>query len=350
MAGGGAERQLIYLSGELVRRGWDVHVAVLKEGPNFERLIATGTSIHKIPSRGNHDITILWHLMKLIRTVRPDLVQTWITQMDILGGIASRLTGTPFILSERSCSAAYPPSFKHSLRVSAGRHAAAIVSNSFGGKQYWQMQTGNGGPIYVVHNALPLGDIEKNDQSVCDLRVPPNSKVLLVASRFVPGKNIDSIIRAFKIVLTQQDAVLVLCGEGKIQPQIEEMVRKENLRAHVILPGYVQNLWELMKRADLFISVSTFEGQPNTVLEAMACGCPLILSDITAHRAFLDEEGASFVDPGSVTDIARAILTCMENPERTKQMALNAKSKASSYSISAVADEYEIIYDSIRSH
>lgn len=108
MAGGGAERQLVYLSEELVRRGWDVHVALIKEGSNFESLAATGTAIHKISTRGNHDLGLLWRLMKLIRAIRPRLVQTWLTQMDVCGGISSRLTRTPFILSERSCAPAYP--------------------------------------------------------------------------------------------------------------------------------------------------------------------------------------------------------------------------------------------------
>jgi glycosyltransferase involved in cell wall biosynthesis len=349
MAGGGAERQLVYLSEELVRRGWDVHVALIKEGSNFESLAATGTAIHKISTRGNHDLGLLWRLMQLIRAIRPRLVQTWLTQMDVCGGISSRLTRTPFILSERSCAPAYPPSFKHRLRVSAGRHATAIVSNSLGGSRYWKMQIGNRVATYVVPNALPLPDIEKTRDSGGDLRLPAESRVLLFAGRFSLEKNILTIIRAFKRVLIQQAAVLLLCGKGELQPEIEEIIRVENLGGRVILPGYVQNLWKLMKQADLFISASTFEGHPNAVLEAMACGCPLIVSDIPAHRDFLDEEEATFVDPDSIADIAHGILGCLENPERTREKARKAKSKAASYSVAAVADKYEKIYHLILS-
>lgn len=347
MGGGGAERQLVYLSGELVRRGWDVHVALLKEGPNFEGLKATDCIIHRIPAWGNHDITILWHLMRLIRNIRPQIIQTWMRQMDVFGGIASRLTHTPFILSERSDSSAYPASFKHSLRLSTGRNAAAIVSNSEGGSRYWQTQIGNGVPGYVVNNALPIIDIARAEKSMCGLQLSPTSRAILFAGRFSAEKNIDNIIRAFKIVLKQKDAVLLLCGEGELHSQIEYLIRKENLADRVFLPGYIKNIWGLMKRADLLISMSDFEGLPNVVLEAMACGCPLVISDIAAHRAFLDEDMAFFVDQGRVSDIASTILACLDNPERAKQMAQNAKAAALSFSIKPLADRHEEIYNQI---
>jgi glycosyltransferase involved in cell wall biosynthesis len=347
MAGGGAERQLVYLSKELVRRGWDVHVALIKEGLNYGSLAATGCSIHKIPNWGNHDITILWHLMKLIRTIRLPLMQTWLTQMDVFGGIAAMLTRTPFILSERCCASAYPSNFKNTLRMYMGRCARAIVSNSEGGNQYWKMNIGDSVPRYVVHNALPFLDIAEIKSSALNLHFSPKAKTLLFAGRFNHQKNIYNIIRAFKIVTSQQDAILLLCGEGELQPRIDKIIREENLRGKVILLGYVKNLWELMKQADLFISASTFEGHPNVVLEAMACGCPLIVSDIPAHQAFLDEEKATFIDPGSIADIAHAILACLENPERTREKARKAKSEITSYSVAAVADKYEKIYRSI---
>jgi glycosyltransferase involved in cell wall biosynthesis len=347
MAGGGAERQLVYLSGELVKRGWDVHIALLKEGPNFERLVSTGCKIHKIPAFGNHDLTIMWSIMKLIRTIRPHLVQTWLTQMDVFGGAAARLTGVPYILSERSSTLQYPQGFKNWLRVSIGGRATAVISNSDGGNEYWQTQIKNSIPKYVIQNSIPLADIENAIPSINNLQISLASKMLIFVGRFSPEKNIANIINAFRMVTSERDAMLLLCGEGPLRPRIEEMISKQNLTDRVILPGYIENIWGLMKRANLFIAVSSFEGQPNAVLEAMACGCPLILSDMPAHRAFLDESQAIFVDPGNVIAISDAISTCIENPEMAKKMADRAKAAAALFSIESVADQYEKIYDQI---
>jgi glycosyltransferase involved in cell wall biosynthesis len=349
MAGGGAERQLVYLAGELTIRGWEVHVALLKEGPNYEGLISTASIIHKIPASGNYDIAIFWRLMRLIHAVRPDIVQTWLTQMDVLGGIASKLTGIPFLLTERSCEHNYPSNFKNRLRKFIGRFASAIVSNSPEGDRYWRNRLGDSTPRHVVPNAVPLKNIEKAGDLPLGFHFAADCKVLLFAGRFSPEKNIGTIIRAFKNVLNHQDAVLLLCGEGSDRPQVEEIIRGERLRDHIIIVGYVHNLWPLMKRADLFISLSAFEGQPNAVLEAMACGCPLILSDIPAHRAFLDQQKATFVNPTNLPEIVDAILFYLQNPKRAREMALRAKSGVSTFSIRAVADKYENIYHSLLS-
>jgi len=346
MAGGGAERQLVYLAGELVSRKWDVHVALTKGGPNYDALVSTGCRIHKIPCLNNHDIMILLRLMILIRRIRPQLVQTWMRQMDVLGGIASILTGVPFILSERNCEAAYPLSIKHLLRVCAGRFAVCIISNSFGGSRYWQKMTGSGTRTHIVKNLLPLTRIENVGPSACGIDLPSTSKVLLFAGRFSAQKNIETIIDAFEIVSSQKDVVLLLCGEGELRSRAEELVLRKNLASKVFFLGYVQNVWGLMKRADLFISVSTYEGRPNVVLEAMACCCPLILSDICAHREVIHDGGALFVDPKNTSDLAHAIMTCIENPEISRQMALKAKEEVSSYSIAAITDQYESIYRS----
>ncbi len=55
------------------------------------------------------------------------------------------------------------------------------------------------------------------------------------------------------------------------------------------------SVWALMKKASVFVSLSAYEGCPNTVMEAMACGCPIIVSDIPEHREILDEQSALFV-------------------------------------------------------
>src|SRR5690349_22535546 len=92
LAGGGAERQVTYLVKELALIGWDVHVAYVHGGPNLARLQQTPATLHQLDSTGNYDPRILWQLLRTIRRVEPDVVQCWLLQMEVLGGLASMLT------------------------------------------------------------------------------------------------------------------------------------------------------------------------------------------------------------------------------------------------------------------
>src|SRR5687768_3558015 len=130
MGGGGAERQLAYLAGPLIARGWEVHVACVAGGPNLARLEESGARIHRLRIRNSYDPRLVWQLARTIRAVGPDLVQAWFVQMDVVAGAVATLTGVPWILSERSSVLAYPPTWKNRLRIAIARHVAAIISNS----------------------------------------------------------------------------------------------------------------------------------------------------------------------------------------------------------------------------
>ncbi len=347
MNGGGAERQLVYLATELTRRKWDIHVALLKDGPNYGKLLASGCTVHKIGSQGNHDVRIVARLLKLIRCIQPHVVQTWINQMDVFGGIASRLASVPFILSERSSAANYPQGFKNTLRVAVGRRADAIVCNSAGGKDYWETKIGQSVRIYVIGNGLPINDITTAGETPQAFPASSHSEVLLFAGRFSPEKNIFNLVRAFKDVASRRNAMLMLCGDGALRNEVETLIEKEGLTGRIVVAGHVESVWQIMKRADLFVTVSTHEGLPNAVLEAMACNCPLVVSDIPAHRHLLDEEIALFVNPNDVSSIAEGIIACLDRRGQARKRAEKARKSAVSFSIQEITDKYERVYSNV---
>src|SRR5208283_2540348 len=103
-------------------------------------------------------------------------------------------------------------------------------------------------------------------------------------------------------------------------------------------------IWAIMKKASVFVSLSTSEGCPNAVMEAMVCGCPLVISDIPAHRELLDESCALFVNPSDVRQTADAIIQIFDDSEAAKKRALIAKQKTIDWSITEMARNYENVY------
>lgn len=345
MGGGGAERQLAYLADTLKRLGWEVHVALAHDGPNMDRLQKSGAIIHQIKARNNYSPGIIRQLIGVARAVRPALIQAWLFQMEILSGFTALLLGLPWVFSERSSALAYRSPLKNMIRTIAASKADAIISNSWQGDRYWQTKLGNCKPRYIIPNALPLSEIE----AICDdeshiKEIEVNQKFILYVGRFDEGKNLDRLLVSLREVMSQVNVKAVLCGDGPLRAELEERVKKYSLAGRIVLPGYISTVWQLMKRATVFVSISMFEGHPNTVLEAMVCGSPLVVSDIPAHREFLDEKSALLVNPHDSQAIAEAITNVLSRPDDALRRAQNARLLAEQWSVSAIAQRYEQVY------
>lgn len=341
---GGAQRQLSLLAPALAARGHEVHIASVQSGEFYSELQSSSLKLHRLRARGNYDPAIAWQIVKLIRSVRPDIVQTWILQMDILGGLACGLTKTPWILREPTNALGWPNTPKNWLRRRVGATASAIVSNSRGGDEYWSTHH-PASRRFTIRNGLPLQEIEAASASTLEeLGLESSQSMILYAGRFIPDKNIESLIAALEQVIRCADVVALLCGEGSRRAQAESLIKERGLEKRILITGYVSNIWSLMKAARVMVSISRREGQPNAVIEAMACGAPLVVSDIPAHGEFLDENSALLVDYNRPDEVAAAILQVLESPREALERARCAAQIAAQWSVEALAQRYEEMY------
>lgn len=344
---GGAERQLGYLALALKRLGLEVHVGYVKGGPGLRRIVEGDIQNHRLGELGNHDARLAWRVIRLIRTVRPNVVQTWLTQMDILGGAAALWQGIPFLLTERTSAEFYSQGVKNRIRVALGRRAAAVVANSNGGLEYWKSAGSSGSQIQrVIPNSIPFDEIdEAGPIDVGEVAEVPFDHLVLFAGRMIAIKNVDTLIAAFAMVLNwRRDAVGVLIGDGPLSGTVVETIRRAELSARLRVLPFSDRIFAWLKRASLFVSVSSFEGNPNTVLEAAACGCPLVVSDISAHREFLDDGSARFVRGQSAEDVAAGIVDTLENREAARARAEVARQRVANRTALAVAEQYLDLY------
>ena len=246
-------------------------------------------------------------------------------------------------MTEPSSARAYQRTFKNALRERGARRAAAIIANSEGGAALWRNRVSDG-RCHVVHNGLPLAEIEA---STPDSRSAGAVPLVLYVGRFDAAKNLETLVHGLARVTATLDVRALLCGDGPQHSQIRELCRSLGLGSRVQAPGPISTPWALMKSATAFVSVSFFEGQPNAVLEAMACGAPLVVSDIPSHREFLDESCAVFVDGRDPEAIAAGLRDVLNDPQRARWRALQAKARAAGFSIPAMADGHERVYRAV---
>ncbi|HVF45202.1 MAG TPA: glycosyltransferase [Pyrinomonadaceae bacterium] len=354
---GGAERQLSYLAAELARAGHDVHVASCRGGPNLERMKAAGVVWHRLVREGERGrgtlfglgslvraFAVFFRLVGLMRELRPDVVQTILAPMDMLGGAAALLTRTPWVLKESSSALAYTTDWKYWFRFAFGRLSDAVVANSEGGYEYWRGARGRR-TLRVIPNGIPLGEIAAAEPGRAGGFEPgPGERVVLYAGRVDIGKNVEDLIAALARIAGEVPFAAVICGDGTHLGRVQRMARELGIADRVFFTGYVGNLWSLMKRADAFVSMSRCEGRPNVVLEAMACGCPLIVSDIPAHREILDERAALFAGPDDPEKTAAALRATLLRGDEARERAHAARVKVSGWPVEKMARLYEETY------
>lgn len=341
---GGAERQLSLLAPALVQQGMECHVAYNVGGIHLGRMEESQVTVHPLPERGNANPARVADLVTLFRQVKPDIVQTWLTQMDVAGGLAARIAGCHHILSERASAAAYPKNWKNRVRCMVGQRAVAVIANSAAGAAYWHANRAHG-PVIVIPNALVADAIMT---APADAALLPTQKLILSAGRFDEQKNMEMLIDGLDLALGQlPDHNAILFGDGPQRLLVEERVAKARHADRFRLPGFTRYLGYWRKHADVFVSVSHFEGQPNVVLEAANERCPLVVSDIPEHRECLSAAAAAWVDRHSAQSIADGIIETVLDPQLADKRRTQALADVSRFTLEAQVDLYCRTYSAV---
>lgn len=345
LALGGAERQLIQLSSGLHALGVDVHVATVYSAWGDGPLAATGAVPHRLFPLGRYDVSLLPRMARLLRRLRPDAVASWLTQMDLVNGFASGLAGVPWVLCERSAAAAYPPTFLHRARTRVAHKAAAVIANSEGGREYWRPFVEES-RITVIPNIVPLAEIET--VSATTEPAGAGGDVVLYVGRFSAEKNVERLVEALARVLPRRNATAVFCGDGTMRAGIEQKAAALGIADRTVFLGPVSNVFAWMKRAAVVVAVSTFEGNPNSAIEAIACGAPLVVSDIAPYRALVGQDGAWLVDPLSVDSIAAGIDAALAGREEARARAERARGVVAGRSAEQIAARYIEVFERVK--
>jgi glycosyltransferase involved in cell wall biosynthesis len=201
----------------------------------------------------------------------------------------------------------------------------------------------------VIPNGIAFDDIDAVPFMELDQIAPHGDRVVVYAGRLHRDKKLDTLIQAMSHVAATIPSVLLICGDGPAGPDLKCLADSLGLAGRVRFLGHLprRRLLVLLKSADLFAFPSAYEGQPNVVLEAIACGCPIAVSDIPAHREFLTEASSLFVDPCDADGLARAISQALGHPEQARARAVRARERVSGWSTARVAEEYIRVYETV---
>jgi glycosyltransferase involved in cell wall biosynthesis len=172
--------------------------------------------------------------------------------------------------------------------------------------------------VRVIYNPVVSPELyEKADAPIEHPWFQPHQPpVVLAAGRLVALKGYDTLLRAFARVRQETPARLVILGEGPERPNLERLAAELGVAADVDLPGFDPNPFRYMKRAGVFVLSSRYEGLPNVLIQALACGCPVVSTDCPSGPSEILDGGryGVLVPVDDVEAMAQAIVRAIREP------------------------------------
>jgi glycosyltransferase involved in cell wall biosynthesis len=165
-----------------------------------------------------------------------------------------------------------------------------------------------------------------------------SARVFLAAGRLTPQKDFPTLLQAFRMLREKKAARLMILGEGEERARLEAMIDEMSLTDDVALSGFVENPYARMSRAAAFVLSSRWEGLPTVLIEALACGCPVIATDCpSGPREILNEgEYGALVPVGDPAAMCDAMAQALQ----ARHDAGVLKERAARYSVERAVSQY----------
>jgi glycosyltransferase involved in cell wall biosynthesis len=211
------------------------------------------------------------------------------------------------------------------------QYASAIITDSeFSRSQILKCVGGDPDKVKVVYAGVHSAYCpHKMDQHFLSSKGLEGKRLLVFVGRLIPRKNLDFLLDVFIDVSNQRsDAYLVIIGEGELRPALQYKVKQVGLNHKILFTGFVSEMEKIqwLNAADIFVSASSMEGFGLNVVEAMACGKPVIVSNAGSLPEIVEQGKTGFVVPlGDKKGFVNAILQVME--DRTLQAFLGESAR-----------------------
>ena len=323
LGGGGAEKAAIALASEFAGRGLRLDFVLMRAMGHFLDQVPAGASVFDL--KVDRARWVLGPLVRYLRERRPRSVLSFMWPLNSAIVLAERIamTGARLILTEHTDWAVNPLAgtaltrarLNATMRLTYPR-AAKIVAVSNGSA--CSVARAAGMPqssVEVIYNPItPLSSAGEPDPELMAKWLPDDAVPgLLAVGRFHAQKDYPTLLRALSIVRRSSPARLLILGEGPLFGEISALRSELGLEDAVLMPGFKSNPYSYMERADLFVLSSRYEALPTVVIEALACGAPIVSTDCRSGPREILSDGAfgDLVPVGDAEALAAAILAAL---------------------------------------
>ena len=323
----GAEKQLTLLACRLPRDEFDVHVVALTRGGAFaDELARHGVRLTVLGKRWKFDPIAMWRLRKLIKAEQPDIVHTWLFAANAYGRLMVGRGTKPrpkLIVSER-CVDVWKAGWQLWLDQRLIARTDRLIGNSVAVAEFYKSIGYPPDRVTVIPNGIEIPESTPFDRDalLAEFEIPRGSHVIGFVGRLAKQKRVDDLVFAMGLVaILRPDAHLLLVGDGPERDKLMKFARDINVDRLTRFTGHRSDATNLLRLMDLFWIASDFEGQSNSIMEAMAAGLPVIASDIPPNRELvIDGETGFLVKVGDRAGFQQFADRLLADPELARRL------------------------------
>lgn len=327
MAGGGAERVTLNIARELANRNIPTDLVLANAVGEYMNEIPDTVRVVDLASSGV--IKSIPRLVRYLRRERPLAMLSNQMHANVIALIARDFakSNTRIVVREANI-VSLPADLKTRLRVRAiillarllYPRAKGVIAVSHGVAR--SLNRGIGLPIdrtNVIYNPVVRPELYERVKE--EVNHPwfndDGDPIILSVGRLEEQKDFFSLIQAFSLVNKNKPSRLVILGEGSQRSELENMIQELGLENVVSLPGFSNNPYAYMARASVYVLSSAWEGLPNTLIEAMAVGLPVVATDCeSGPREILADGRYGHLSPvGDVEKLAEGILSALTDDD-----------------------------------
>ena len=353
---GGAEVTLFRLVAGMDRlRFKNIVISLLDRGSLGACIEAVGVPVHCLEMRrGRAEFSAVLKLARLLRDIKPAVVQSWLYHSDLLSLVSTSLAGRPPMVWNVRCSdmdlRLYPRQTRWVLRALAwySSRPAAVVVNSLAGKQLHEKVGYRPRRWEVIPNGFDLNRFRPNVSARNKIRheLGLSSDTVLVAliARLDPMKDHGTFINAAtRVIKIRPNTHFLLMGKGV--GQLTKQVGIETLSDRVHLFGERQDIDQVLPAVDIACLSSISEGFPNILGEAMAAEVPCVSTDVGDVRVLFGPTGriVPVRDPEAMAMAIVELIDC--GPQVRAEMGRAARAHIeANFSLSRMIERYQALY------
>ena len=271
---------------------------------------------------------------RFLKENKIDVCFNYITLCDVLGSCIEKMAGVKKVYNGiRNCRLA--PAKIISEWFAHNFIADYTIYNCYSGARYFESKWYKKSKTIVIPNCF-------SNISEPIKRIPCVKKHIITVARFQPQKDYETTIRVIaEVKKERQDFDFIIIGHGYLEPQIRKWIKDYGVEGCTIVYVAPDNVQEILKASDIYLSTSLFEGTSNSIMEAMNWSIPVVATNVGDNdQLILNERNGYLAKTGDYSALSRYIIKLLENDDLRIEMGIKGNERLHLYSEERFLEEY----------